>query len=398
MVEMQYIFQTSMTMISLYQTLETVGYIGGTFVGLTYGYLNRQLVVAICFIILAIVTALLPIVPNLPMLYVCSVISGFCYSVIQCSYTVWTVELWPTSSAPVLYIEDFAYGIGSTLASAILKPYLTGKVAADIVVDRRAKLMWPFITIGICVILVPLSSLIMYLIKPYKQKHCNRREQCSIGQSSNYGDEVMPTNTTANDKLFDRSDTPQTMMRVLFIGWCTTVSSLSTEFLMFMFTYMQKSPVQVSPQTCSDIMMAASSVYTVFTIVNAVLTVRVGINPIIYGYYAIVVVAACILVIGHYYLTALWVAAILMGWGLSAMITGLYAFTAKYFTFTNQLSTGIIMARGVCKLFTPVIIGQFIDDHSYVFLIVEWIYLMLSIAIFLPIIWLIRRYENLVVK
>ncbi|XP_054161703.1 uncharacterized protein LOC128959723 [Oppia nitens] len=378
-----------MTMMSLYQTLETVGFIGGTFVGLTYRYLNRQLVVAVCFVILAIATAVLPVLPNLPVLYVCSIVWGFCFSVIMCSYTVWTVELWPTSSAPVLYIEDFAYGIGSTLASAILKPYLTGKVAANVEVDRRSKLMWPFITIGICVILVPLSSLIMYSIKPYKQLNRQQHPQQCLGQSAkndekavpniittktndkldNSGiadvvDGQLPAETTTVVKLFDRSDTPGTVMRVLFIAWCTAYVLFQTEFLMFMFTYMQKSPVQVSPQIGSDIMMVSTSVYTAFTVVNALLTVRVGVNPVIYGHYAIILVAACVLVIGHYYLVALWVASVLLCWGFSAMFAGVYAFTSKYVSLTNRLSTGIVMARGVCKLFTPIIIGQFIDDHS----------------------------------
>ncbi|XP_054161706.1 sodium-dependent glucose transporter 1A-like [Oppia nitens] len=386
MVEMQYIFQTSMTMISLYQTLETVGYIVGTFVGLTYRYLNRQLVVGVCFIILTVANTVLPVVPNIPVLYVCAIISGFCSSVIMCSYTVWTVELWPTRSAPVLYIEDFSYGIGSTLTSVILKPYLTGKVSADVVVDRRAKLMWPFITIGICVILVPLSSLIMYFIKPYKQHSIEGKVDKDDDRQVNHV------------KLFDRPDTPGTAMRVLFIAWCTAYILFQMEFLKFIFTYMQKSPVDVSPQTGSDIMIVSTSVYTAFTVVNAVLTIRVGVNPVIYGHYSLVVVAACVLVIGHYYLVALWVAAVLMCWAFSAMFAGVYAFTEQYVTLTNRLSTGIVMARGVCTLFTPVIIGQFIDDHSYVFLIVEWIYLTLSIALFLIIIWFIRRYQKLIVN
>ncbi|CAG2116658.1 unnamed protein product [Medioppia subpectinata] len=185
MTDMRLIFKTSLTMMTLYQTLETVGYILGTFVGLTYRYLNRQLVVAVCFVILTVVNSVLPMVPNLPVLYVCAVASGFCSSVIMCSYTVWTMEMWGSRSAPVLYLEDFSYGIGSTIVSAVLKPFVVGDVEAgrEAVTttlaplvgyglnntidralvsggslpmnddyDRRALLTQPFIIIGVCVI------------------------------------------------------------------------------------------------------------------------------------------------------------------------------------------------------------------------------------------------------
>ena len=149
-------------------------------VGLTYRHLNRQLVVAISFVIMTIVNSTLPVLPNLPVLYVCALISGFCSAIVMCSYTVWTIELWGARSGVFLYIEDFSYGIGSTVAEAVIKPYLTGKVessvmttttdpvlaniysqisytttgagAVDHEIDRRSKLMLPFIVIGVCIL------------------------------------------------------------------------------------------------------------------------------------------------------------------------------------------------------------------------------------------------------
>ena len=130
--------------------------------------------IAIVFSLLTISCAVIPIVPNLWLLYVCAFVSGFGSSVTVCGYTVWLIEMWSDKSGPLLQINEFGFGIGSILATVILKPFLVGEIGTDsdieskttifsnIIlnlgnekssdVDRRSRLMWPSLITGISIL------------------------------------------------------------------------------------------------------------------------------------------------------------------------------------------------------------------------------------------------------
>lgn len=135
---------------------------------------------AIIFILLAISCAVIPLLPNLWLLYVCAFVGGVCSSVISCAYTVWMIEMWKSKSGNLLQISEFGFGIGSILAPVIMKPFLIGEVGAghqdsdklyaayvnehnmfaedsgaemDISpTDRRSRLMWPTLITGACIL------------------------------------------------------------------------------------------------------------------------------------------------------------------------------------------------------------------------------------------------------
>ena len=137
-----------------------------TLVGLTYKYLNRQLVICITYSMLTIACAVLPLLPNLWLLYVCAFIFGFGSSIQVCGYTVWLIEMWKEKSGPILQVSDFGFGIGSILCTVILKPYLVGEINAETHInqisnttvtqipdiDRRERLMLPTLLIGVCIL------------------------------------------------------------------------------------------------------------------------------------------------------------------------------------------------------------------------------------------------------
>ena len=61
---------------------------------------------------------------------------------------------------------------------------------------------------------------------------------------------------------------------------------------------------------------------------------------------------------------------------------------------TDQMSTVFLFLRGVFTLFTPSIIGEYIENYSYVFIIVEILYVVSSLILFFVINYFIRKYQN----
>ena len=135
--------------------------------------------IVIAYSLSTIVAAIIPLVTELWMLYICAFVFGFGSSVSVCGYTVWTIEMWKNKAGPFLQLNDFGFGIGSILVTVILKPYLTGELGSDenyantfdldhsasmsnltnfntgtdpSEIDRRAKLMLPTLIIGACIL------------------------------------------------------------------------------------------------------------------------------------------------------------------------------------------------------------------------------------------------------
>lgn len=156
---MKLIMKTSMPLISLQPVLETIGYAIGTLVGLTYKWLNRQLVMALFFIVICCLSAVTPLLEKLWMLYFFALLFGIGSSITVSGYIVWTIDLWKEKSAPVLQTNSLGFGIGSVLCTTIIGPYLTGDVRpSDTVIhsngnnvshllpiERRDKLVYPSI-------------------------------------------------------------------------------------------------------------------------------------------------------------------------------------------------------------------------------------------------------------
>ena len=131
MVDMKFIMNTSMSLISLQPVLETIGYTIGTFVGLTYKWLNRQIVMALFFIIICAVSAATPMLEQLWMLYLFALIFGIGSSITVSGYVVWTIDMWKEKSAPILQTNSLGFGLGSVLCTTIIGPYLTGDVGPN---------------------------------------------------------------------------------------------------------------------------------------------------------------------------------------------------------------------------------------------------------------------------
>ena len=141
-------------------------------VPLSYKYLNRQLVIAITYIVLTISCAVTPILPSVWLLFVSAFINGVASGCVSSSYPVWLMEIWKGWSANMLQLSEFAFGIGSILAPVIMRPYLVGEIGPNNVQygltyfgiehigddggvsaeERKASLMWPTIITGICIL------------------------------------------------------------------------------------------------------------------------------------------------------------------------------------------------------------------------------------------------------
>ncbi|CAG2103427.1 unnamed protein product [Medioppia subpectinata] len=421
MVDMKYILNTSLDWVSLFTTFETAGFFLGTFVGLLYKYVNRQLTMALTFILMTVASAVIPLYPNLWVLYLGAFMIGIGSSCYVAASTVWIIELWRGRPIPILQIFEFWFGIGEILTTVALKPYVVGETTATInqtyaqhvgpkqtmlnsqyysetvVVNRRARLMIPTLVIGASILAIPISLVVLYFVRPYKTPTNMVKEDASSVDNNNKHDNNNVSNESQHMvKLFDRKDTPRRLARLCFALWFSIHLSFEMVFLKFCVAYFQYSPLHVPVETGTQILSTGVTVYTVGLALNIFYVYKFNLNYVLAVHYLCVIVGTILLVPAQHSLPCLWAASIMLLYGFSAMFAGIVTFTERYLNMTNQLSTLFMMIRSVFNLVTPIVVGRYLQNYTQIFIIFEFAYLGISLVMFSVIIFLIKnsRYKS----
>ncbi|XP_054161685.1 uncharacterized protein LOC128959707 [Oppia nitens] len=384
MVDMKYILDTEIKLISLQTTFDTIGYTLGTFVGLTYKWLNRQLVIGTAFIMMSALYACMPLLTSLWQLYLIAFLFGVGSSINVSAYIVWTIEMWQHRSAPILQLNALGFGLGSNIAAAVMSSYTTGAIEQGklpVPVDvRRDRLTMPSIYLCAILAIVPIGSLIVYIIKPYKvpDKSSKVLDNNDIDSSSNNNNDnnnrVEESHTKQqhkqqkpeNLKLFDDPRSPRILIRVLFTLWFGAYVLLETMFLYFAVTYYQYSPHRLTAPEAGHMFTIATIFYSGGRLVNIVLAMYLPINTVVCIHYTLVVAGIVLLIVGHWHLTVLWVASCVLMAGFSPLFAGSFSFNSQYLTVSNTISNIFLFCRGLLILITPYIIGEFIDGYPFI--------------------------------
>ncbi|XP_054161689.1 uncharacterized protein LOC128959709 [Oppia nitens] len=383
MVDMKYILDTDIKLISLQTTFETIGNTVGTFVGLTYKWLNRQIVMAIAFIMMSVLYACTPLLTSLWQLYVIAFLFGVGSTVNISAYIVWTIELWQHRSAPVLQFNALGFGLGTFIGTTVMSMYTTGNIEPGkplVPVDvRQDRLTVPSIVLCSVLTIVPIVSLVVYIIKPYKipenssvsnnfSDNNNTVDSNLMEMDENHSRQQQQHNQQTTDlKLFDDPRSPRILMRVLFTLWFGAYILMETMFLKFAVTYYQYSPHRLTAPEAGHMYSIATVVYSVGEVVNIVLAMYLSINTVVCIHYTLVVVGIVLLIVGHWYLTVLWVASCVLMAGCAPLFPLSVSFTSQYLTFSNTMSNVFQFSRGLLLLITPYIIGEFIDGYPFIF-------------------------------
>ncbi|CAG2171942.1 unnamed protein product [Oppiella nova] len=103
-----------------------IGYTIGAIVnGIIFNYINRQLVLACLMIAMAITVAVLPVCPNITVLFAMAGICGHGCGGLDTALVVWLVEVWGNKSSLYLAGVQFFFAVGVCIAPLIDTPYLT---------------------------------------------------------------------------------------------------------------------------------------------------------------------------------------------------------------------------------------------------------------------------------
>ncbi|XP_054152657.1 sodium-dependent glucose transporter 1A-like [Oppia nitens] len=413
MLDLRYLLNVSIEMISLCMTFTFIGYMMGTLSGLLYNYLNRQLTISILFILTGLSSAAIPVSPNLYIVYLCFWMCGVSGGVWNSTINVWIIEMWTNRSASVLQFIQFGYGFGTILSPLILRPFLRGGQGGHgggggvgLVVnetmnvtnftvysnltditdnsdnDRVGNLWKPFVIIGCIQLISPIALLIMFLVKRYESpltvatKSHNKSDRPI--DSSTVSCNTTTTTTTTDVKLFDLEAAPR-RLAILLLSLLLAAYTL-IEFTLFDFgaTYLQYTQAGITAPVAAQIMSTVSLAYTIGRAASVLVSLKLMPQYMIVGHISLLYLSLGVIqMYGQYSQPVLWTAFVCLGYGLSALFPAMFAYFEQYIQITNPMGTSAALMCGLANLFNPYILGLLIERHSYVVILFEVFYVTL---------------------
>ncbi|KAI2805923.1 hypothetical protein BLOT_004933 [Blomia tropicalis] len=377
LVDIGYIYNTPSQVTSYLVTFNSLGYLLGSISGSLYKWLNRQLTIVILVSSLAFTTSLVPYYGSLWLLFVCMVLNGIGGGTWDSNNNVWLVEMWPRINAPIIQASQFMYGAGTIVGPILVSPYVHGEntntsyVSPD---ERKRSLALPFIGTGIIQIIVPIIFLILFLIRPYTKNN----------EINHTLDEVQPQLENVN-----RRSESKRALKLIMVAICLgTYDAAEIGYFFFSPSMFQYSKV-LSAEEGAHVLSVLSAAYTIGRLVTAFISIKIRPDVIISYHFVIVIIAQSILFFGHDSPPLIYVGTVILGYGFSAMWPAILAFTDRYFRLSNRVGSLLFFFAGVFSLFTPFIVGPFLESNPLVLYAFEGFYILVSIILFIILrIWI----------
>ncbi|XP_054162143.1 major facilitator superfamily domain-containing protein 4B-like [Oppia nitens] len=424
-VDLKYILNTTIQNVSYIPTLLSIGNVIGTLVGMSYNYLNRQLVVVGLLVLMALSSTCIPFTDSLMQLYSCALVFGIGTGAWIAAYNVWLIEIWQHNAGQVLFISQLMYGTGAVLGPLLDRPYLTGDTNRSVVLDdkdrdveslflqsnsstisvweRRVKLEKPFLMSGGILIVFPLIMLLMFVCKRYRLPHLDR---CQYSPLSDNPDLLMPANNDDDDDNDNgngghTSDIHQPnnnrlpkIRTVILLSIClSSINSLELVYFNFGSTYFQYIPVRLTAPMAASMVSIMSAAYTIGQVVNFGMAFLFKTEHMITFNFMLSFITITGLTFGQNIPQLLWIVSASIGYSVSVLFPAILGFFGKYLQITDRIATLVFIMCGVVNFLPPLILGKYIESFPSIFIIIELILLFIAFISFIT--FLLMRYRYL---
>ncbi|XP_054155722.1 uncharacterized protein LOC128954176 [Oppia nitens] len=365
--------------------------------------MNRQLVLIVFTALMAISTGLMPYSQSLLHYYLSVFGYGLGSGVWFSAYNVWIIEMWPGHrSAPVLQLSQFMYGLGTIFGPMLDQPYTLDQLIDTENIVRRDKLRIPFLIIGCSEFIGPILLAIMYLIRPYvinntydddnsrQLSHKNSSSSSSSSSTTTTPPPQAPVDTTNGSTKKSIVQYKSTRLgHSLLVGLLSNLIGLvfvsDNIYLKFSATYFQYIPMQLTASQSATLVTQMAVWYTMGRAITVAISIRLKPHVILSYHWLILLLGLAILSVGHDYYHWLWLGALVVSYGFSALLPAVFAYAGQYVELTNRLATVVIFNCGLYNSFLPYLLGLYVELYPGIYLLIILVNTVCGCMIFLTI-------------
>ncbi|KAI7688453.1 hypothetical protein SSS_08175 [Sarcoptes scabiei] len=313
------------------------------------------------------------------------------------SNNLWLVEMWPEHHASILSGVQFMYGLGTIVSPSLMSPYVSGlntNKSTVTPIERRSRLTTPFVIVSIIQSIAPIVLFILFVANRYqrpKSRIENSFEQSSsdsrIINTTINSDETIQANLVDPNyhgrisKTYRRS---KLLLIALFLGVYDAAEIGYFYYSPTMFQFFEIQP-KIQAVDAAHLLAILSASYTFGRFFTAFIALKLKPDLILSYHLTIIIIAQIGLFLGRHNQMIIFLSTMIQGFGFSAMWPTIISFTEYHMKLTDRISSLLFFFAGLMTIFTPMIIGPFLETWPLVLFLFEATYLTISVLLFVAI-------------
>lgn len=335
----------------------------------------------------AVSIALFPFLGHFWLLCVTAVFNGLGAGSWDGSCNIWLVEMWPASSATWLQLSQFLYGFGSVVGPLAASSFLYGnttivegnvtRALANVTVsERQHQLTFPFVATGSLQIIAPIVFLVMYYVQPYRRPEPSaaaagpQEAKVNLRRVS-----VVSVVTAPSPNQIDPSTVRHRLAKLTLAGLAfAAYVGFEANYFFFSSTMWQKVALMEAPEA-AKLSSILSSAYALGRLLTAAISIKVKPDVFVTYHLTILGAAMATLFFGRTSHAVIYAGTAVFGFGLSAIVPGILAFTERHLRLSDKIGSIYTFAAGLVAVSFPLAISGYIERSPLIVFAVSGVFL-----------------------
>lgn len=335
------LLHTNFETIAYFTIIRQVSYTLGSFGGIAFDYINRQVCLIVLMMLSSVVLIATPFVPSVPMFYLVGALNGVASGACDCGFHVWIMEMFQNAGGPLVQGLHTCFGIGVSVAPLIAANFLTAESecaahhgttnetntnvttlpittrgVADIDAEieaRRYALLIPYSAVAIFMFLGGVALSILFLYKRYIPPQERNRPKA-------FEDSVpKQLQEEQKQKLWQNSLPSVHKATMILLGAIMLGSyfGLEVTYIDYVSSFATAAPPEIEGKQSAMLASATGGMYSLGGLIATIVSIYVAPEHMIYTNFVLINVASFILLVyGFESLTMFWIGNLVMGLGL----------------------------------------------------------------------------------
>lgn len=368
--ELRQILRACITEISYGLMVRAGAYsLGAVLFGYLFGFMNKQISLALSSLVFAVGTLTLPFFNSLTVFIVFQAFTGLAGSGIDVASNSWLIQLWSSDCAPYLQGLYFSYALGATISPIVVGPFLltqpnmtdcrnfaNGSSRESEFNYKNNPIRIPFAITTAIQLFAIASLLVAYCFRPYESRKGVRRESSGSCVREGVRRESSCVREGVESSPYHYTIIGLASMTVFTEIWC------EMNVFDFLQTFAQRSGW--TERTGAFMTSAFAGSFTVSRGVAAVAATRVTPSTIYYTCFLVGVSGNIVLFASP---SSLWISVILLGLGYGAVQPAIVAFISQEINVSARVCGFLSFVSNSSSILNPLLVGSFIERSPMVF-------------------------------
>ncbi|XP_037047458.1 sodium-dependent glucose transporter 1-like isoform X1 [Bradysia coprophila] len=376
-------YKTTIEDIAFVFTLVTISYcIGSIICGFLSKYVNRQLIVIISLLAMALSMFMTPYCPTKLLFFGCGGLFGFSSGFYGSSQIIWIIEIWQQNAGPFIQAQHFCFSLGTIIPSVVLAPFLdkdehSHANATETALPEQSTIHTPFLIIGTFNSLALLYQLFLFIFYRYHTPPMYVDEKFEPLACAEDNPPPTETDVSGNVPLEESAQSHGNVkcgvssrkiqliaFAMLFVG---AYQAMEISTMQFLPIFGQYSDLKLSESDAAHVLSGLMAMFATGRLVGIIIIFKVRPEFIVVVNLILIAAGNTILSVwASDSVSMFWIGSMILGAGFSTMFPSFFTFIEKHLIISGIFASCIMVVGTTTSSMYPIILGKVIEHQAVV--------------------------------